>query len=121
MAASAERIKELILQRLESYGLLDPDNALIEYGYGRAEEYVKNYCNIEEIPEGLVYAMADIACAGYLETSLVTGALAGMASSVKVGDTQVSFGGESPSWSTIVDDLNRRSGRELVRYRRMCF
>lgn len=121
MAASAEKIKTLISQRLNSYGIETVSDTLVEYAYGRAAEYVLNFCNISEIPEGLAYAVADIACAGYLETSLVTGSLSGNASSVKVGDTQVTFGSESPTWSGIIDGLGSRSRMELLRYRKMCF
>lgn len=120
--ANAERIKTLISQQLNSYGVDVSSDTLIDYAYGKAREYTLNFCNISELPQGLEYAVANIACAGILETQLVTGAISGTPSSVKVGDTQVSFDGESsPLWSTVIDDLQSRSRMELLRYRRICF
>lgn len=117
-----ERLIELVNDQLALYDIAEPKTELVTYAIGKAMEYVRNFCNIDEIPDGLAYATASIACGGYIETARITGLIAdGAVSSVKVGDTQVTMGTEMPSWSGIVEDLNTRARSELIRFRRLCF
>lgn len=117
-----ERLTELVTDRLALYGITEPSTELVTYAIAQATEYIKNFCHIAEIPTDLEHAAAAIACAGYIGTARITGLIEDSAiSSVKVGDTQVTMGTESPSWSGIVDALNADARTELIRFRRMCF
>lgn len=117
-----ERLTELVTDRLALYGVTEPKTELVTYAIGKATEYVLNFCNIDEIPDRLAFATAGVACAGYIDTARITGLIEDSAvSSVRVGDTQVTMGSETPSWSGIVDAINAGARAELVRYRRMSF
>ena len=87
-----ERLKQL------SYTWKASDEALLSQCYAKAASYVKNECNTEEVPEGLLYVMIDIAVGEFLKAKKTFSPedLSGLdfsaaVTQIKEGDTDVSF------------------------------
>lgn len=98
----------------------------------RADQYIRNFCHVQDVPDGLRYVMVDMACGHFLQDLYNTGKLdelfgieSGVAS-LKIGDTQVSYNaGDASSPSVRVHAMISEllSGRkdELLRYRKVCW
>lgn len=87
-----ERLKQL------SYTWKAPDEALLSQCCEKAASYVKNECNTEEVPEGLLCVMIDIAVGEFLKVKKTFSPedLSGLdfsavVTQIKEGDTDVSF------------------------------
>ncbi len=129
---------ELILlmkRTLKAKGFADDGEAetteLLEDALARADQFIRNFCHISEIPDGLVYALADIACGYFLRDAYNTGKLddmygiSGAVSSLKIGDTQVNYTDGTTSANArvlaIIDELVGGKVGELLRYRKLCW
>ncbi|EFE91183.1 hypothetical protein GCWU000341_02291 [Oribacterium sp. oral taxon 078 str. F0262] len=87
-----ERLKQL------SYTWKASDEALLSHCCEKAASYVKNECNTEEVPEGLLSVTIDIAVGEFLKTkkTFSPNDLSGLdfsavVTQIKEGDTDVSF------------------------------
>ena len=88
-----------VIARLADVGYMvsDDENAALTFLIGKTEEYIKNYCNIAEVPAELEYAEIDAIAAEYLSNRAMYGGLDDTAiklskiSSVTEGDTSVSY------------------------------
>lgn len=80
-----EKLKQLL-------GNPDAQDAILEFIIFDVEEIIKNYCNVEEVPEGLLCTSYRMAVDLYRNENLGNeeGAL-GSVSSVSEGDTSTTF------------------------------
>lgn len=104
----------------------------IQLAVMEVEEVIKNYCNIDEVPEALNYTWANMAVdlIKYNYESNNSGsevaADAADVSSLKVGDTQIQLGGGSSSRAKVLnshrpnlDQIVMNYQSQLNRFRRM--
>lgn len=93
-------LTELVLKRLDSFGYepKEEDAFIIGFSVQKVENYIKDECNITDIPEGIINAAVDMSCGEILDTLYRTGkldtgsiALDGAIASVTLGDATVSF------------------------------
>ncbi len=115
-----------VVERLKIFGITvnEGDMTPIELIINGTEEYILNYCNINEIPFELYNAAVDICCGTFLKTYLSTGRLDSFSSegdiaSLTEGDFTVSFKtgtGSTESFTDIIDNLiDKRSELECFK------
>lgn len=121
----------LACERLDSFGyaVSEDDAWMIGFSIQKTEAFIKNECNLSEIPERMRHAVADRACGEFLFAKKQTGQLnlepldlSGAVSSVKEGDMQVTFkDGESDSdkLDSLIDFLLNRGKGELACFRKL--
>lgn len=119
---------ELIQARIQGLGLDVPTEAELTFSISRAENYIKSYCNINEIPQALNFALAEIACGYFLQDKMLLNNIDGVDVSVGVeksiteGDVTVSYGDVTSAENKIknlIDSIFRSSKTELIKYRKL--
>jgi hypothetical protein len=122
---------EIVSAKLNNEAIteLDINMAIDEVG-----EEIKNYCNIDEIPDGLKYTWAnmaiDLAKYQYEVNNPVDDILDAIdatdVSTLKIGDTQIALGGNNSERATALkshkpnlDQILMNYKAQLNRYRRM--
>lgn len=127
----SELFYETVLERLVSFGYnsKEGDAWVICFSMQKIENYIKNYCNVASVPDGLFNIAVDMVCGDFLFTQKNTGNLEltdldldGAISSIKEGDTQVNFNGDESDSDKVDSLLNYflNSGKgELVCYRKI--
>lgn len=104
----------------------DGYDEMLDFILGETDEYIKSFCNISVIPKGLTYTRRSIAAGRMLDRLYRSGRLteqefSGIVSSVKEGDTTVSYGGGTPQelFEQLVSGLLDPDKSSLLRYRRL--
>lgn len=122
---------QAVLNRLESFGyeLKESDAWMIGFCLSKVENQIKNECNISDIPDGLFHVVVDMTCGEFLFSKKQVGQLelgdldlTGALSSIKEGDTQISFNTDESDSDKIDSLLNYllNSGKgDLVCYRKI--
>lgn len=122
---------ETIKERLSSMGYecVDGDEFAIRFAMGNAEQYIKHFCNISEIPACLEYAWIDRVCGEFLSAKKSMGQLTSvqfepLLSSIRDGDTTVEFNNSYENdpeavFSRFVDKLLNSHNAELLAHRRL--
>lgn len=91
---------DLAEKRLKSFGyvLNNNDKILLKFSVEKAENTVKNECNVSEVPDGLLHIAVDMAVGEFLKLKLgispqdITGLdLDHAVKSIQVGDTKTDF------------------------------
>ena len=121
-----------VIERLKQLGYVasGTDNAQIDFELNKILNYVKNYCNITEIPEILHYRLIDRVCADFLSYKKNSGSLKGfdyeaVIKSIKEGDTTISYavgqGEDTPEnrFDSFVKNLERGYDKWITPYRRL--
>lgn len=90
-------MQEQAKAKLESFGVTAEEPAF-SFVAGLVQERIRNFCNIEEIPEGLEYTATDMVCGEYLNQMLLLGRLdaevfplEAVVKSLDAGDTKITF------------------------------
>lgn len=96
----------------------DEKDIFVEIAIESAEETVKNYCHVEEVPGGLSATVLRIAVDIYRNEQLGTEGVPKSVSSVTIGDTSTSF---KTSASEYAQSVMKNYERALNRYRRVVF
>lgn len=122
--------RDLVITRLEMLGYVhsNQDDAQIDYEMNMVLNYVKNYCNIREIPEILDYRIVDRICAYFLYYKKNSGNLDGfdydkVIKSIKEGDTTITYavgqGEDTPEnrFDAFVKQLERGFDKWCTPYR----
>ena len=106
---------KLTVERLSALlGISDPDETVkvhLEFALENAEDTVKNYCHIDEIPAGLAM---DI----YRNEHMGSTNIPQTVSSVQIGDTTTSFKTSAAEFS---ESLMKNYKPVLNRYRKVVF
>ena len=95
-----------MLERLKLILKNEVSDELARFLLDLAEEKIKNYCNIDTVPEGLSHTWLEMAAA------LSENRNGGAVSSIKEGDTQINY-------STTADEILDSYKPQLNRYRRI--
>lgn len=112
-----------VIELLKSMGYeYSVDDAfLLEFCVDKVVTDFKSRCHTKTLPEGLEDSAVQRACGEFLATLKATGHLEEFnieqaVSSIKLGDTSVSYGGTSPEadFENLLTRL-RNSGEELIR------
>lgn len=94
-------------------------NILVNFALESAEEIIKNYCHIEEIPEGLSATLYRIAVDIFKNEHFGEESAAQAIRSITIGDTSTSFGtAESSGYAeSVIKDYKS----QLNRFRKVVF
>ena len=124
--------RERVISRLKMLGYVASleDNDHIDFELTKTTNYVKNYCNITEIPEILDYRIIDRICADFLYYKKNSGSLEGfnydaVIKSIKEGDTTVQYAvgqGEDTAenrFDAFVKQLERGFDKWITPHRRL--
>lgn len=127
----SESLIEAVLNRLDSFGyeVTESEAWAVGFAMQKAANTIRNECNVNDIPEGLTQVYVDMACGDFLYAKKQTGQLtlgdldlSGAVTSIKEGDTQVSFdaaGSDSDKLDSFLNALMNGGKDELVCYRRI--
>lgn len=124
--------REQVISRLKMLGYVASleDNDHIYFELSKTTDYVKNYCNITEIPEILDYRIIDRICADFLYYKKNSGSLEGfnydaVIKSIKEGDTTIQYAvgqGEDTAenrFDAFVKQLERGFDKWITPHRRL--
>lgn len=124
-------LTEPVLKRLDSFGCTPTtyDAFVIAFSIEKMEQTIKNECNLDELPEGLIPIAIDMICGEIISTKHRTGQLEissldldGALASVDVGGASVSFDNSSSDESklnTLILALRNVERGEFACYRRI--
>lgn len=115
---------EMVIHRLESFGYIvtETDVFAVSFAISKSENHYKNSCNITEIPDGLIHNLCDTCCGEFLKAKYATGTLdtdkiQRALTSIRMGDTQLSFGSKGIDFESMLEDLISGKEGDLVCYR----
>ena len=124
--------REKVIERLNQLGYtpVNEDNDQIDFEMNKMLNYVKNYCNITEIPEILDYRIIDRICGDFLYYKKNSGSLEGfnydvVIKSIKEGDTTLTYavgqGEDTPEnrFDNFVKSLERGFDKWITPHRRI--
>ena len=115
MFMELRKLKELL-------GIQDTDvskDTLLQFMISDTEETIKNYCNVEEVPEELVNTAYRMAMDIYRNEQPGETEKPQAVKSITVGDTSTSFGDTASSDYT--QSILKNYAKRLNRYRRVVF
>lgn len=122
-----------VVERLNTlgYNLNEGDIVTLQFAINGVEQYIKNFCNISEIPNELYYVAVDMAAGTLLKTKQSIGinvcdnidySAAGV-SSIKEGDLTINFStGDSNSTTNLFSALLKKlcnRDAELIAFRKL--
>lgn len=113
MEEKREKLKNLLGISEES------QEPLLEFALQDAEETVKNYCNLEEIPKGLEHTVMRMAMDLYRNERFGDSTVPMAVKSISEGDTSTSFG--TIESSGYAQTLLKNYQKQLNRYRKVGF
>ena len=124
--------RDKVIERLGqlNYTVQEGDSAHLDFLTEKFLNYVKNYCNITDIPEILDYRIIDRICAEFLFVKKNSGALEGfdydaVIKQLKEGDTTISYAvgqdGDTPEsrFDSFVRYLERGFDKWITPHRRL--
>lgn len=124
-----------IVERLKDFGYtaLVADEHAINYLTDKWSQYVLDFCNLEELPNGVETKLIDKICGEFLYYKKNSGQLGetydfdAPAKIIKEGDTSVTMsygeGGKTPEqrFDNMLTSLMQSFDKNLVKYRRMAW
>lgn len=124
--------RDNVINRLKQLGYepTDTDNEQIDFELTKFQNYVKNYCNITEIPEIVEPRLIDRVCSDFLYYKKNSGSLEGfnydtVIKSIKEGDTTLTYavgqGEDTPEnrFDAFVKSLERGFDKWITPHRRL--
>lgn len=125
-------MKDKVIERLESFGYqgAEEDYGLISFCIAKVTAYIKNDCNLREIPEELIPFAVDMVCGKVLSTKKVFAPdtitridFDRAIKQVQTGDTTVSFSDSSQTpeqrFDSFTSCLISNGERQLSCFRRL--
>ena len=105
--------------RLKSlgYNVTEADDFSLEYNQDEAIEYVKHFCNIDEIPDCLKCVIIDRACGNFLKEKQAIGeySVESTPTKMQIGDTTIESSSESSK--SIINTLINGHLEKLLAHR----
>lgn len=100
---------------------IEDDNSdfMVDFLIEDVEEIIKNYCNVEEVPEGLLNTAYRMAMDLYRNENIGRESAAVSVSSITEGDTSTSF--VQYADDNFKDTILKNYSRTLNRYRKVVF
>ena len=124
--------RDMVIDRLAHFNYVaeESDYSHIDYELEITINYVKNYCNIQEIPTILDYRIVDKVCSNFLYYKKNSGQLTSfdydvVIKELKEGDTTVKYnvgeGGDTPEsrFDSFVKQLERAFDKWITPHRRL--
>ena len=124
--------REKVISRLKQLGYLAvvDDNDQLDFELSTILNYVKNYCNIREIPEILDNRIIDRVCSSFLFNKKNSGSLVGfnydsVIKQIKEGDTTIQYavgqGEDTPEnrFDSFVKQLERGFDKWITPHRQL--
>lgn len=118
-----------IINRLEQMGytVTETDNIILKFICEKVENHIKNFCNVNEIPDGLKQVYVDMVCGEFLHEKSSLNLLGDFnvdeaIASVTMGDVSVSYDkNASPATKlqALIDGLKNQKVGDLVCYRKL--
>lgn len=113
---------KLLIKASTGHTVADADTALLAYFCNSEEQDILNNCNLEVLPDELIYVVEERAAARYMQckkAEVLGDGNANIVKSIKEGDTTVELAGDTaPSrLDALVTELLRE--RDLECYRRL--
>lgn len=99
-------------------GIPDAKDVIVEFALDSAEETVKNYCHLEEIPEGLHNTLIRMAVELCRQEDYGSADGAHPVKSVTIGDTSTTFGDHSSEYK---ESVLKKYEKTLNSYRKVVF
>lgn len=124
------KIVDEIIERLRAFGYPADeakDGIVISLIANSVDEYIKNYCNTDKVPDGLRYERIRVICGRFLKQLKASGQLSGFeleaaVTAIKEGDTQVNFNaGTSPEqqFDDYITQASSFDNSALVKFRKL--
>lgn len=110
------------MEKLRDYlGIQDSSrDSMLEFIMADVEETIKNYCNLEEVPEGLLFTSYRMAVDLYRNENFGQEEVGtGTVASITEGDTSISF--SKSAESDFKKTLLKNYEKTLQRYRKVAF
>ena len=108
-----------VLKRLLGIEASDTSqDVVIQFLLENVDEIIRNYCNVDKIPDGLRYTAYRMAVDMYRNEQLGSTGTQKPVSSISEGDTSVSFSG-SLYETSYTDSLLKKYEKQLIRFRRL--
>lgn len=130
-------ILEQVKKRLEMFGytIIEADELALNFVISKTEMYIKNFCNISEIPEQLNFVWVDMACGEFLFEKKSNGGLtlanldlsSPAIKTISEGDTSVTYAlGEGSATdeqklNALIDFLLNNRTIQLYKFRRLAW
>ena len=102
-----ERIIDKVIMLLGKEEVTDQEKNLVKFAINDAENKIKNYCNLEEVPQGLETTLIRLAVDLYRAEGYGSEELPRQVTSVKRGDVSTSFADTTKSESIETDFLSK--------------
>jgi len=124
-------VNEIVRTKIKNEAITELD---IQLAINEVEEVIKNYCNIDTIPEALKFTWANMSVdlvryqyeSNISADDVLVGIDAGDVSNLKIGDTQIALqGNNSERGKTLkshrpnLDQIVMNNKQQLNRFRRM--
>ena len=115
-----------VIARLKDWGIESVEESAIQFPYDKVVWEVKNRINCDEIPEGLEHITIDMVCAEYLKMKNALGTLTeleieSVATSISMGDSNVSFGDSTPEqkFDALLEYMLTGHDEDFIAYRKL--
>lgn len=115
---------EKIKLRLKSlgYDVVESDEFALNFIMGKVDQHIKNFCNIDEVPECLEYVFVDMCVGELLQTKQASGQLdiEQIVKKIQDGDTTVEYSSTVDSMSLfnqLVEKLLNGHTNDLIAHR----
>lgn len=120
--------RDKIKTKLEAIGITEINDNLLDISLNEAETYIKNFCNISQIPDELCNTLINCAYGKYLLVLFSVGKIDDVInietaiSQISEGDVSVSFSSETSTkeqFLSFVSSLADPDISELLRFRKL--
>ena len=117
-----------VVKRLKTFGyeVTANDECLLDFLIEKTENYIKSYCNIDAVPDGLKYFAIERIVGEFLSQKKSIGQLDGIdvekvVRSISEGDTSVTYavGDSESALDSVISRLMTRVAQEMLAYRRL--
>ena len=120
---------EQVKERLKSLGyeVVEIDYFGLQFAVQKAEQYIKHFCNISEIPDCLSHVWIDMAAGDFLLTKKTVGQLSSMqiepiVKKIQEGDTTVEYAAtvdREATFNAYLDKMVHGQDSELIAHRKL--